>query len=51
VVRGEGGNECVGDEGVEKVCTRWVGVHVIAEEINIYSYIHKGNVPYPQDIS
>jgi hypothetical protein len=45
-----GGGGCVGVE-VWKVCTRWVGVRVIAEEIKIYSYTDTGNIPYPQDIS
>jgi hypothetical protein len=36
---------------VGKVCTKWVGVHIIAEEMKIYSYIHVGKFPYPQYIS
>jgi len=31
-----------------RVCTRWVGLHVIAEKLKIYSYIHVVKNPYPQ---
>ena len=34
-----------------KVCTRWVGLHVIAENTKIYSYLHVVNILYPQDDS
>jgi len=32
-----------------KVCTRWVGLHVTAEKIKIYSYFHIVKNAYPQD--
>jgi len=34
-----------------KVCTRWVGLHVIAENTKIYSYLHVVNILYPHDDS
>jgi len=37
-------------EGVEGVCTRWVGLHVIAEKMKIYSHLHVAKNSYPQDI-
>jgi hypothetical protein len=33
------------------VCTGWVGLQVIAENMKIYSYLHVANNPYPQDMS
>ena len=37
--------------GFGKVCSRWVGLHVIAENMKIYSYPHVLKNPYPQDDS
>jgi uncharacterized RDD family membrane protein YckC len=33
------------------VCTRWVGLQVIAENMKIYSPIHVAKNRYPQDMS
>jgi len=35
----------------ERVCTRWVFLHAIAEKMKIYSYCHVIKNPYPQDDS
>jgi len=34
-----------------RVCTRWVGLQVIAESMKIYFHIHVAKNPYPQDMS
>jgi len=34
-----------------RVCTRWVGLHVISEKMKIYSYLHVVKIHYPQDDS
>jgi hypothetical protein len=34
-----------------RFCTRWVCVHVIAEKMKIYSYLHVIKYAYPQDDS
>jgi hypothetical protein len=31
------------------VCTGWVYLHVIAEKMEIHSYIHVEKNPYPKD--
>jgi hypothetical protein len=44
-----GGEDGLGWGG--RVCTRWFGLHVIAEERKIYSYLHIVKNAYPQDDS
>ena len=44
-----GGGVVVGVVG--RVCTGWVGLHVIAEKKKMYSYLHVDGNPYPQDVS
>jgi len=34
-----------------RVCTRWVGLQVISEQLKIYSYLHIVNNSCPQDDS
>ena len=34
-----------------RVCTRWVGLQVIAETMKIYFHVHVAKNPYPQDMS
>jgi len=40
---------CLGLCGM--VYTRWLDLHVIAEKMKIYSYLHVVKIPYPQDDS
>ena len=44
-----GGEEGMGLGG--RVCTRWVRLQVISEELKIYSYLHIVNNSCPQDDS
>jgi hypothetical protein len=36
---------------VVMVCTRWLGLHVIAEKTKIYSHLRIVKNPYPQNDS
>ena len=49
---GGGEEEEEGEMGLcGRVCTRWVGLHVISEKMKIYSYFHIVKNAYPEDDS
>ena len=40
-----------GGVNASRVCSRWVCLHVIAQNMKVYSYLHAAKNPYPQDLS